>query len=86
MTRVLLNKLGECGALADSSLRTSLIKCSNRTLKSPPASCYFFDQTPDCLDIFGLCILGVFPRIFNSSLTSVQGFEEFSSYFFCLIF
>lgn len=41
VTRVLLTKLGECGALADPSLRTCLNKCSNRTLESPPANCYF---------------------------------------------
>lgn len=86
--RVLLTELGECEALADPSLSVSVNKCSNRATKTEISSykLLFFDQTPGWLDIFGLCILGVFPRVFNSSLTSVQGFAEFSSYFLCLIF
>lgn len=45
----------------------------NRQSSETSCKLLFFDQTPGWHDIFGLCILGVFHRMFNSSQTLGSG-------------
>lgn len=67
--------------LADLSLSISVGKYSNRASKSPSASCYFLMRLLADLICLGFAPWESSPGLFNSSLTLVQSFSEFSSYF-----